>query len=118
MITNIVLVGFGGALGAILRFLINEIFYKLTINEFPLSTLLINIIGCFFIGLVAGFFIPIQRFNILFFYYWILRLIYYNVSFLASSSSNVKFKFNICCFIYNINNCSNNFSYLHRSIDI
>ena len=58
MITNIVLVGFGGALGAILRFLINEIFYKLTINEFPLSTLLINIIGCFFIGLVAGFSFP------------------------------------------------------------
>ncbi len=58
MITNIVLVGFGGALGAISRFLINEIFYKLTINEFPLSTLLINIIGCFFIGLVAGFSLP------------------------------------------------------------
>ena len=57
MIINIVLVGFGGALGAILRFLINEIFYKLT-NEFPLSTLLINIIGCFFIGLVAGFSLP------------------------------------------------------------
>ena len=58
MIINIFLVGFGGALGAILRFLFNEVFYKLTTNEFQLSTLLINIIGCFFIGFVAGFSLP------------------------------------------------------------
>jgi len=52
MYKTILLVGIGGALGSISRFLI----YLLTKNNtsFPIGTLIINIIGCFIIGLIYG----------------------------------------------------------------
>lgn len=51
---NFLLVGLGGALGAILRYAIGLI----PVNErfsFPIKTFAINIIGCFIIGLIAAF---------------------------------------------------------------
>jgi CrcB protein len=46
------LVGLGGALGAITRFWAKEWLPQITSNQFPLSTLSVNLIGCFFAGLV------------------------------------------------------------------
>ena len=51
MILNFLYVGLGGALGAVSRLGINEIFERISFTSFPLSTLLINVLGCFFIGL-------------------------------------------------------------------
>ncbi|QYK50378.1 MAG: fluoride efflux transporter CrcB [Anaerolineales bacterium] len=50
---NFVLVGFGGAVGAVLRYAIGtqvQEWFKPT--SFPLGTLLVNLSGCFLIGLV------------------------------------------------------------------
>ena len=58
MSINIFLIGFGGALGAISRYLINGIFSAITSNEFPFATLSVNVIGCFLIGLVLGLTLP------------------------------------------------------------
>lgn len=52
MIKELTLVGLGGGLGSILRFLAS----KITINSyhliFPLSTFIVNILGCFIIGVL------------------------------------------------------------------
>lgn len=47
---NILIIGFGGALGAIARYLINEILTKYLSSSFPTGIFLVNIIGCFLIG--------------------------------------------------------------------
>lgn len=51
MIKQILLVGAGGAVGSILRFLASEMTNRFYIQSFPLATFLINIVGCFCIGL-------------------------------------------------------------------
>lgn len=51
MIKNIFLVGLGGAMGSILRFLLQRL---INTPIFPFGTLLINIGGCFLIGLLWG----------------------------------------------------------------
>lgn len=53
MIMNCLLVGAGGAAGAILRYLIG-LFSFSSRNGFPLKTFLINLIGCFAIGIIAA----------------------------------------------------------------
>jgi len=58
MISNILFVGFGGALGAISRFGINEIMERHLTNSSSYSVLLVNVIGCFLIGLIIGTSIP------------------------------------------------------------
>ena len=42
----------GGALGASLRFGVREWLPKITATQFPLSTLTVNLVGCFLAGLV------------------------------------------------------------------
>ncbi len=48
---NCLAVGAGGFIGAVLRYLITLIPLK---TEFPLKTLIVNLIGCFVIGIIAG----------------------------------------------------------------
>ena len=51
--TDCLIVAFGGAIGAVCRFLIGKL--PIGSNEgFPIKTFLINIIGCFIIGLAAA----------------------------------------------------------------
>jgi fluoride exporter len=57
---NILLVGLGGGIGAMCRFYISTLFKA---GSFPLSTLLINIVGSFFIGIVFGFGIKNEQFS-------------------------------------------------------
>ena len=52
-LTKILLVGLGGAIGAILRFLITEIPIEEPFS-FPVKTFAINIVGCFVIGVLVG----------------------------------------------------------------
>ena len=50
--TATIIVAFGGAIGACCRFWVRELMPKLTATHFPLSTLLVNLVGCFLAGLV------------------------------------------------------------------
>jgi len=54
MLKNILLVGFGGGIGSIARYLCQKYLYEWYPNPFPLGTFLVNILGCFLIGLVYG----------------------------------------------------------------
>lgn len=47
------IVAFGGAIGAVLRYLIGLIPLSQK-NGFPIKTFLINVIGCFIIGIIAA----------------------------------------------------------------
>lgn len=55
----IVLVGLGGALGAVARYGASLFIVRLPIGSFPSSTLVVNIVGSvlmgIFVGLIAGF---------------------------------------------------------------
>ena len=51
---NLLVVGLGGALGAVCRYLLGQVIPKLG-SGFPLATFAVNIVGCFAIGLIVGF---------------------------------------------------------------
>ena len=57
---NIILIGFGGALGAVLRYIVNELISKYLPFQIPLGILSINVLGCFLIGLLMGSLITIK----------------------------------------------------------
>jgi len=48
---NILLICLGGALGAISRFYISNLFQRSETLEMPLGILIVNILGCFLLGL-------------------------------------------------------------------
>lgn len=54
MIKEILLVGLGGGIGSILRFLTSKLALKIHPGDFPLGTFCVNILGCFLIGLLLG----------------------------------------------------------------
>jgi CrcB protein len=54
MIRLILIVGSGGFIGTIFRFLSNEMMKKFITSNFPFGTLLVNIIGCLLIGVIFG----------------------------------------------------------------
>jgi fluoride exporter len=54
MIVNILLVGFGGALGSIARFLSVYAVSRAVPDGFPLGTLVVNVTGCFAMGIIFG----------------------------------------------------------------
>ena len=47
-------VGLGSAAGGVSRYLLGRLAYALAPMKFPLPTLLINVLGCFIIGLLFG----------------------------------------------------------------
>jgi fluoride exporter len=52
---QILLVGFGGALGAIARFKLGGLVLHHSLDwRFPLGTFLVNVLGCLIIGLISG----------------------------------------------------------------
>jgi CrcB protein len=55
MIKTLLLVGSGGFLGSISRFLASRFIQENLPVAFPLGTFLVNITGCFLIGLIYGF---------------------------------------------------------------
>ena len=52
----ILAIGTGSFIGGIFRYLLSLLISAKTATHFPLGTLTVNIIGCFFIGIVIGFF--------------------------------------------------------------
>jgi CrcB protein len=54
MLKTILYIAIGGAIGSVLRYLTTVFVSKFWSNQFPLATLIANVIGCFFIGLFIG----------------------------------------------------------------
>lgn len=55
MFKTILLVGIGGAMGSILRYVSHYLTTKYYQGTFPLSTLLVNVLGSLLIGLFIGY---------------------------------------------------------------
>jgi len=55
MIKTILIIGLGGAIGSVLRYLTSLFVARFWENHFPLATFITNVIGCFLIGLFIGF---------------------------------------------------------------
>lgn len=54
MLRTLLLVGAGGFLGSVSRFLASRFFQSNIQSVFPLGTFIVNITGCFLIGLIYG----------------------------------------------------------------
>ncbi|HMK39455.1 MAG TPA: fluoride efflux transporter CrcB [Bacteroidota bacterium] len=51
---NIVLIFIGGGLGAVARYLLQGVVYRITGAAFPYGTLVVNVLGCLLIGLLMS----------------------------------------------------------------
>ena len=51
---NLLLIAIGGALGSVARYLLSTLVLRATGTLFPLGTFVVNAIGCFAFGLIAG----------------------------------------------------------------
>lgn len=52
---NVLIIGLGGFIGAIIRFLLGGFVQQMTkSSHFPWGTLIVNVAGCFLFGLLAG----------------------------------------------------------------
>ena len=56
LIYTSLIIGLGGFIGTILRFLLSSSIEKSFATSFPIGTILVNLIGCFLIGLLSGYF--------------------------------------------------------------
>lgn len=54
MIKAMLIAGLGGFMGTCGRFLVGKIVAHAGVGNFPLSTLLVNVIGCLLIGILLG----------------------------------------------------------------
>jgi fluoride exporter len=54
MLKQVLLVGLGGGIGSIARFLCQKYIYEWHPHTFPFGTLIVNVAGCFIIGLIFG----------------------------------------------------------------
>ncbi len=52
----VLLIGLGGFLGTIARYLTGQLIFRQVTPSFPYSTLIVNLFGCFLIGLIYGWF--------------------------------------------------------------
>lgn len=52
MLRNIFMVGIGGSVGSVARYLCQKFIHEWYSHPFPLGTFLVNITGCFLIGLI------------------------------------------------------------------
>ena len=56
MLKQILLVGLGGAIGSIFRFLTSSLMARYALSNFPLGTFIANVLGCFILGICIGVF--------------------------------------------------------------
>ncbi len=54
MIKNILLIGLGGSIGSIARFLVSRLNNRVEWLSIPIGTLVVNVIGSFLIGFLIG----------------------------------------------------------------
>jgi len=59
---NLVYIFLGGGFGSVLRFLISNYTQKLwNISAFPMGTFVVNISGCFLIGVLSAYFLKVDN---------------------------------------------------------
>lgn len=63
MVRAVLLVALGGGIGSALRYLTSVLVSRYFSGSFPLATFLINLFGCFLIGLLMGYFLKSQAGN-------------------------------------------------------
>lgn len=63
MFKNLLIVGIGSFFGGVLRYLISLLMKNCCGQGFPWATLLVNLLGCFLIGLVFGLFSKYSNIN-------------------------------------------------------
>lgn len=56
MFKQLIAIGLGGAIGSVLRYLVQLGLSRISQLSFPLGTFIVNILGCFLIGLFYAFF--------------------------------------------------------------
>lgn len=56
MLKTLLIVGVGSFTGGVLRYLVSKLLQNIGSQTFPISTFLVNLIGCFAIGLFYGLF--------------------------------------------------------------
>lgn len=56
MLKTLLIVGVGSFTGGVLRYLVSKLLQNIGSQSFPISTFLVNLIGCFAIGLFYGLF--------------------------------------------------------------
>lgn len=56
MLKTLLIVGAGSFTGGVLRYLVSKLLQNISSQSFPISTFLVNLIGCFAIGLFYGLF--------------------------------------------------------------
>lgn len=54
MLKIILLTGSGGFLGTVARFLTSRYFQSLFLSAFPYGTFIVNVLGCFLVGILYG----------------------------------------------------------------
>ena len=54
MIKNILIIGSGGFLGSVARYLVSQLNLTVSFHSVPVGTLLVNVIGCLAIGFLTG----------------------------------------------------------------
>ena len=57
---TLLLIGLGGAMGSVLRYLIGGAIQHLSPRGFPIGTLSVNVLGCLLIGILAQLFLNVQ----------------------------------------------------------
>lgn len=62
MLKNIIIIGIGGFIGTVARYLSTLALHKYFDTSFPLGTITVNLIGCFIIGVIFGLF---ERVNLI-----------------------------------------------------
>ena len=54
MLAKLLIIAAGGAIGSVLRYGLSGMAYRLLGSTFPWGTLIVNVVGCFVIGLIWG----------------------------------------------------------------
>lgn len=55
MLKTIIIVGAGSCIGGVARYLVGRIFKPEVLQSFPWATLIVNVVGCFIIGIIYGY---------------------------------------------------------------
>ena len=89
MLIKIIYIAAGGAIGSSLRFLFQNLF-KIFFHNLPVGTFFVNILGCFFIGLLSNYLISKDFSQIFIRYFFIIGILGSFTTFSAFSFETIE----------------------------